>query len=213
MKIQNLFLLFGLMLMAQVAAAQCQSGDCRDGTGIYLFPSGAKYIGQFSDGQMNGIGSCYYSDGSKYQGQWVDGYPQGQGVKILADGTEIRGEWLKGKLQEPPAPEPEEKPEGIVAEQPDEKPAAQPEPPAKEMQTGCVSGDCRNGKGIYIYPSGAIYIGEFKDGEIHGIGACHYSDGSKYQGEWVSRYPEGRGTKIFPDGTKWTRKLASGSAH
>jgi hypothetical protein len=204
MKIQNLFLLFGLMLMAQVAAAQCQSGDCRDGTGIYLFPSGAKYIGQFSDGQMNGIGSCYYSDGSKYQGQWVDGYPQGQGVKILADGTEIRGEWLKGKLQEPPAPEPEEKPEGIVAEQPDEKPAAQPEPPAKEMQTGCVSGDCRNGKGIYIYPSGAIYIGEFKDGEIHGIGACHYSDGSKYQGEWVSRYPEGRGTKIFPDGTKWT---------
>ncbi|MEZ4948394.1 MAG: hypothetical protein R2784_03230 [Saprospiraceae bacterium] len=40
----------------------------------------------------------------------------------------------------------------------------------------CMSGDCKNGTGIFIYPSGAKYIGQFKNGEIHGIGACYYTN-------------------------------------
>ena len=203
----TLFLLaFGLTL----ATAQCVSGDCLNGTGIFLFPSGAKYIGQFKNGKMDGIGSCYYSDGSKYQGQWVDSYPEGDGIKTLADGSQLKGMFVKGEYQqpEPPTPEPEAQPANAfaTAEPVQEKAEAKPE----KQQTGCISGDCRNGKGIYIYTSGAIYIGEFKDGEIHGIGACYYSDGSKYQGEWVYRYPEGRGTKTFPDGQKWTGRWKKG---
>jgi len=76
--------------------------------------------------------------------------------------------------------------------------------PAERQTTG----DCQNGKGIFIYRSGAVYIGDFKNGEIHGVGVCSYSDGSKYQGEWVHRYPEGRGTKTFPDGAKYRIEIA-----
>lgn len=188
-----------------------------------VYPSGGKYIGQFKDGKANGIGSFYYSDGSKYQGNWKDNYPEGKGIKIYPDGSRTEGYWAKGK----PAPAPVE----VVATKETEAETETQEalveviieeekkmtleerinnPTKNPQQTGCISGNCRNGKGIYIYPSGAIYIGEFKDGQIHGIGVCNYTDGSKYQGNWVFRYPEGRGTKISPDGRKWTGEWKKG---
>jgi hypothetical protein len=185
---KHFFTLVFLFFLAKTSLnAQCVSGDCRDGSGIFLYPSGAKYIGQFKDGQIFGIGSCYYTDGSKYQGEWENGKPHGKGIRIAPDGRRTEGTWKEGKLVETA---------GKGA-----SPQAQGEEPS---QTGCISGDCRNGKGIYIYPSGAIYIGEFKNGEIHGVGVCYYSDGSKYQGQWVHRYPEGRGTKYYSDGSKRT---------
>lgn len=198
-----------LLFVLSFVSGQCVSGDCVNGTGIYLFPSGAKYIGQFKNSKMEGIGSCYYTDGSKYQGEWEESYPQGNGIKILADGSRQKGEFIKGEYQipNPPAPVPPAEKMDAFAAAPEK--AAEPAK-KEEQQKGCISGDCKNGKGIYIYPSGAIYIGEFKEGEIHGIGACHYSDGTKYQGEWVFRYPEGRGTKTFADGTKWTGRWKKG---
>ncbi|RME07911.1 MAG: hypothetical protein D6816_06145, partial [Bacteroidetes bacterium] len=71
-------------------------------------------------------------------------------------------------------------------------------------QSQCISGDCKNGTGIFLYPSGAKYVGQFKDGEIHGVGACYYSDGSVYRGEWKNRFPDGLGTKTLADGRSWT---------
>ncbi len=208
----RIFWLLGIFWLLAVtwADAQCLSGDCQNGTGVYLFPSGAKYIGQFKNGKMDGIGSCYYTDGSKYQGHWVAGFPEGEGVRIDPDGTRHKGKWKQGKRVEEPKPVEslaEAPPPPAEMEEPEEP---EPEKEEKKQQTGCVSGNCQNGKGIYIYPSGAIYIGEFVNGEIHGIGACYYTDGSKYQGEWVHRYPEGRGTKIFPDGKKWTGNWVKG---
>lgn len=203
-------LFFFFMLLGSLLQAQCISGDCLNGTGIFVFPSGARYVGQFKEGKLHGIGTCTYTDGSKYQGQWVSGYPEGDGVRIEVDGTRRRGTWKKGEEV------PDEKPATMIAgvkEDPPTPDVKMEEPAASEkesVQTGCVSGDCKNGKGIFIYASGAIYIGEFKDGEIHGIGACHYSDGSKYQGQWVYRYPEGRGTKTMPNGAKWTGNWKKG---
>ena len=73
---------------------------------------------------------------------------------------------------------------------------------ANEATSQCLSGNCENGRGKYRYPSGAIYSGEFADGEIHGIGECRYSDGRRYIGEWVHRYPEGKGIMHLTNGTK-----------
>ena len=75
---------------------------------------------------------------------------------------------------------------------------------AATLSAQCVSGNCTNGKGTFQYPSGAKYIGDFKNGEIHGIGVCYYTNGSKYSGEWKNRYPDGKGTKTYSDGTTRT---------
>ena len=77
-------------------------------------------------------------------------------------------------------------------------------------QAQCVSGDCQSGIGKYILPSGAIYEGEFKNGEVHGIGTCTYSDGSIYHGEWEYRFPHGRGSKLYPDKEIWAGKWNKG---
>ena len=77
------------------------------------------------------------------------------------------------------------------------------------LQAQCVSGDCKNGRGTFIFPTGAKYSGDFKNGEIHGLGVCYYTTTSKYSGEWKNRYPEGKGTKTYADGT--TRTGLSGS--
>ncbi len=169
--------------------AQCVSGDCQNGTGIYIYNSGAKYVGQFKNNLSEGIGSCYYTDGSKYQGEWADGKPNGEGAKLYPDGRKEEGQWRNGRLvQESQANILKDIESGVRA----------------KGQTGCISGDCHNGKGIYIYKSGAVYVGEFRRSEIHGIGVCYYTDGSKFQGEWEHGYPSGRGTKTYPDHTRRT---------
>ena len=77
--------------------AQCISGNCIDGTGTYSYPSGAKYIGDFQKGKMNGWGMCTYSNGSIYKGEWKNGYPHGKGKKVLANKKEWSGIWVKGR--------------------------------------------------------------------------------------------------------------------
>lgn len=168
--------------------AQCVSGDCQNGQGAMILANGAKYYGEFKNGEMTGEGACYYPDGIVYQGQWLKGLPQGKGVKVFPNGTREEGEWRRGTL----VAETEISVEEFVRKG------------RESNQTGCISGDCTSGQGIYIYPSGAVYIGEFKSGEIHGVGVCYYSDGSKYQGEWAHRYPDGNGTKTQKDGSQRT---------
>ena len=178
------FILF--LISSHLLSAQCISGNCSTGNGTFLYPSGSKYIGQFKAGKKDGIGSLYYADGTRYQGQWAYDQPNGEGMEILPDGSKREGIWKNGSLKEPV------KKNTLV------------DKGLEDRQIGCISGDCKTGKGIYIYPSGAIYIGDFNNGEVHGFGTCHYADGSTYQGQWVHRYPEGRGTKTFKDGNKRT---------
>lgn len=45
----------------------------------------------------------------------------------------------------------------------------------KSIKPTCISGDCKNGKGVLIYASGNRYEGDFKDGKIHGIGTLYNS--------------------------------------
>lgn len=162
---------------------QCISGDCKSGKGIFIYEDGAKYIGDFHKSLRSGEGSCYYADGSRYEGYWEDDQPNGEGVKYYANGREESGFWKKGQLVET-------------------KVMNQVNQLLRNGEQGCVSGNCQNGSGIFVMPSGAVYEGAFSNGEIHGQGTCYYPDGSKYQGNWARRFPDGLGTKTFPDGSR-----------
>ena len=82
-------------------------------------------------------------------------------------------------------------------------------------KVGCISGDCQNGKGTYVLSDGSVYVGDFKMGEIHGVGVCYYQDGSRYRGEWAHRLPHGKGSRYFPNGQKrtghWKRGVPVGA--
>ncbi|MBX2929822.1 MAG: caspase family protein [Saprospiraceae bacterium] len=193
MKTTCILLLSLCIFSISLSGQQCLSGNCLNGSGVYLFPSGAKYVGQFKNGVPSGTGSCAYSDGRKYQGEWLNGLQNGKGIQIFPDGSRIRGVWSMGRIvseEQAAGPQSEFRPRNIVV--------------------GCISGDCDNGEGIYIFPSGAVYIGHFRNGEVHGIGVCDYSDGSRYSGEWKNRFPDGTGTKTYADGSRRTGRWERG---
>ena len=171
------------------ALAQCVSGDCKNGRGIFIYPSGAKYIGEFKDGEIHGVGTCYYTDGSKYQGNWENRFPQGKGKKIYPDGSKWEGQWLKGK--------PTDGKGNVIAEIFVSKGN---ENDGTDIQSGCLKGDCKNGEGIYAYADGSKYEGQFNGGNIEGKGIWYYPNGDKYIGEFKSNYQHGFGKVVNDDG-------------
>ncbi|MEM9991849.1 MAG: caspase family protein [Bacteroidota bacterium] len=182
-----------LIVVATTAAiAQCQSGDCKNGSGIYVLPSGAKYMGSFKDGIINGFGTCYYKNGSKYQGYWSERYPEGDGTMTFADKTTWTGRWQKGQPinemgQVVQLTQLEFKAKGVDND---------------DIQSGCVYGNCYTGYGTFAYKNGSLYKGEFTRGVIEGHGIFYFQNGDRYEGEFKDGLSEGKGIFYYINGDR-----------
>ena len=66
--------------------------------------------------------------------------------------------------------------------------------------TGCVSGNCVNGKGKMVYDNGNMYEGDFVTGEKDGQGTYTYKDGGYYTGAWKNNLENGYGKKYSKSG-------------
>lgn len=65
---------------------------------------------------------------------------------------------------------------------------------------GCKSGDCKNGNGIYVYGTGEVYSGSFKNDKRHGNGNILYKDGDRFSGNFQNDKKSGIGTYRFASG-------------
>lgn len=54
-------------------AKDCIDGDCQNGIGTFLFSDGAKYIGSWKNGKMDGDGQFKFPSGRGYRGKWQKG--------------------------------------------------------------------------------------------------------------------------------------------
>lgn len=70
-----------------------------EGKGVFTWPDGRKYVGDYLNDQKHGIGTFTWSDGRVYHGEWVDGKQHGHGTYIK-DGKKREGIWQKGKRTE-----------------------------------------------------------------------------------------------------------------
>lgn len=169
-----LLVLFSLLIYMPFSDAQCLVGDCKDGYGKLVYKNGDTYIGQFKDGKSHGQGICVYSNpdlkGMKYVGSWKAGKIEGEGRMYQADGTV--------------------KQQGIWENNRYKE----------EGSYGCISGDCANGYGIYLFKDGTKYLGIFKNEKPAVQGTVFYTNGSKYVGEWKNNKRNGKGTFFTPDG-------------
>ncbi len=177
----------------------CISGDCHTGKGIYIYPSGAIYIGEFANGEIHGVGVCYYSDGTKYQGEWSHRYPEGKGTKSYPDGTRRTGFWKKGQ--------PVNAQGRLLTELVNARKETVDIP---DIQSGCISGDCSGGQGVFAYPDGSRYEGQFYLGKPEGWGSFFYANGEKYTGGFRSGYPHGQGKLVRADGSLRTGRWENG---
>jgi|AntRauTorckE5430_2_1112549.scaffolds.fasta_scaffold00260_11 hypothetical protein len=152
-----------------------------NGFGMKIMNDGAKVIGNFFEGQINGYGLYYYPTGEKYVGHFKNGYKDGEG--ILVDNTEVtNGIWLE---------------DDYVRENPN------------EFQ-GCKTGDCVDGKGVYVYSDYTLYDGGFENAKASGYGICYYSDDDIYIGNWKAHDFDGQGVLYSRNGTKQDGEWSNG---
>ena len=161
-----------------LSTAQCTKGNCYNGNGTFVYPSGAKYIGTFQRGKMHGQGALYFSNGNKYFGQWVHQYREGRGKMVFANGDTFRGHFKRGKMNG----------EGTMHYANGSK------------YEGNWIDDQATGKGKFQFTDGKIYTGDFRNGSLHGEGTMVYSDQSKYVGAWKNNQRDGHGTFTYSDG-------------
>ena len=58
----------------------------------------------------------------------------------------------------------------------------------------------REGHGKYVWPSGAVYEGEWKADKMEGFGKYVWTNSDVYEGEWKAGHREGRGTELTDGG-------------
>jgi len=68
---------------------------------------------------------------------------------------------------------------------------------------GCISGNCENGQGTYVWDDGDKYVGAWQNGKRNGQGTFTWVNGSKYVGEYKDSKRNGQGTLTWANGEKY----------
>jgi hypothetical protein len=155
------------LLSSSALIAQCVSGNCLNGKGTFVFDSGAKYSGEFLNGQMNGQGILTFSNGDKYLGSFANQYREGSGKFVFANGDEYVGKVKKNKFQG----------EGKI-KYADGK-----------TYEGNWEDNKPNGLGEIRFVDGARYEGMVKDGNPEGEGLMVYANKTQFSGKWKNGQP------------------------
>lgn len=175
-----LLCVLAVMCMQTLLTGQvnCTKGNCRNGYGECIFPSGDKYAGQFKNGRIHGPGILTYKDGSKYIGNWDNQQRSGEGRMIFANRNEYLGMFSDNQING----------EGTM----------------KYTNGNVYKGqwlDGRpHGRGIFTYANEDHYDGMFFNGQCEGRGTMEYANGSVYEGEWSKNKRHGQGKLTFADG-------------
>ena len=80
------------------------------------------------------------------------------------------------------------------------------------LKTGCIKGNCINGKGTFIWPNGDKYNGNWKNEKPHGLGTFIWVNGTKYIGDWEFGIQNGQGTVTWANGDKYIGGRKNGEA-
>lgn len=164
---------------------QCISGNCMTGKGVFIFPSGGKYDGQFLEGKLMGKGIFYYTNGNVYTGDWQKNIRVGKGTLKMATGDTYTGDFKANVFWG----------YGIYKFS------------NGEIYEGEWYNDKAKGNGKYNFPTGEHYEGQFEDGKFTGYGKYIYTNKSVYEGEWLDNKRHGEGTYTDKNGTiqsgKW----------
>jgi antitoxin component YwqK of YwqJK toxin-antitoxin module len=140
----------------------CVKGDCKNGFGYYVWDDGTKYMGEFKNGLVNGLGTLIWAEG-KFIGSFIDAKRCGYGREYDKDNVLVKqGEW-DGDLYYP----------NLSIEK------------KYSINEKCTVGNCIDGFGIFIetFEPGwndafrdyvntyeIKYEGFWKDGKFNGLG-------------------------------------------
>ncbi|XP_060795716.1 radial spoke head 10 homolog B [Neoarius graeffei] len=173
----------------------------RHGTGTYKSPKTCTvYRGQWNKGQRYGKGTMYYNQeatswyegdwennrregwgircypsGDTYEGQWKNSVRHGEGtMKWIHLGQQYSGQWLNGVQH------------GHGTHTWFLRRVSGSQYPLRNEYKGEFVQGLRHGQGTFVYASGAVYSGCWKDNKKHGQGKFVFKNGCIYEGEFIN---------------------------
>ncbi|MDR0532250.1 MAG: hypothetical protein LBG83_09355 [Oscillospiraceae bacterium] len=171
---------------------------------------GYTYTGTLHAGKFSGGGKVSFSDGSHYEGDFLDGSFQGQGKFTGTDGWSYEGLFENGRPTT-----------GILYTKQGELNVdfsrgeiALHNAEALKLwkYSGGLSARGQRGSGVFTFPDGAKYAGEFANGFAEGQGTYTDGDGKAlYTGGWATGLYSGEGKYAAPDGSfRYEGQFANG---
>jgi hypothetical protein len=155
----------------------CVSGDCENGWGKYVWEDGNWYEGNWKNGKQHGQGNLYWFNGNTYFGDWKNNLMDGIGTLIWKDSNIYKGEFKNGSMN---GKGKEYSKDSVLI-----RTGVWIDGVYQVGNTGCISGDCENGTGTFLFEIGHKYIGEWKNSKFHGTGTYYLENGDIYhKGQW-----------------------------
>ena len=71
----------------------------KDGIGVFKWPDGTKYEGEFIKDRIEGLGQIYFLDGNIFRGQILNGLPHGYGEFTWNNDNKYVGNYINGKKE------------------------------------------------------------------------------------------------------------------
>lgn len=161
----------------------CLKGNCLDGLGIYAYLDGSRYQGSFARGKADGWGTWFYLNGDKYIGNFKQNLFHGKGAFYEREERKYTGFFDMGEY--------------IGAEE-------------ASIEEGCLSGNCDDGEGVYVFEDRSRYEGSFKASLPDGSGTCLYANGEEYKGYWAEGAFQGAGTLKLQNGSEVVGRWSAG---
>ncbi|MCC7520877.1 MAG: hypothetical protein IT220_04515 [Flavobacteriaceae bacterium] len=179
------------------------TGDCENGYGVLNYENGEQYEGFFKDGMRNGPGIIMYDDGSTFTGYWENDEKNGVGMYSGIEGAYYFG-FHQASLRHGYGYE-QQTVEGLTTINPgiwEEGSQIKTLGFADNfVTTGCVNGDCQDGFGKFMYDSGDVGIGYFKNGLMDKFGMVVYASGDIFFGDIIDNEFEGFGIYLWKNGS------------
>lgn len=172
------FTLVSLFGATHVLKAQCISGNCKEGNGVYLYKDKSRYEGQFSNSLPNGKGKIYYASGSIFDGFNVAGLKNGFGKYKYYTNDYYEGTFKNDKF------------EGIGKFTTSDG----------NVYEGVYKDGQLNGKGTMTFKDGDKYVGNFIGDMPDGVGVFYYSDGNRFEGTFKKGKKNGSGILYYTKG-------------
>lgn len=183
-------------------ATGCLHGDCEEGYGLYRYTEGDRYFGDHANGTREGFGTYYFQNGNKYIGEWKNGAIDGFGVFYWADGAKYIGHFTQTTKNGYGVYYYSDGTKSIGVWENDVYQYSKNGMLASNDYKRCISGDCENGFGEYLFESG-YYKGEWKDGYMSGKGDYIFDSGDFYTGQWSENKRNGEGIFYFTEGGRF----------
>ena len=185
-----------------------------NGKGIYSRKDNniqRKYEGNFRDNYSDGIGieEVVYEDGSvqRYEGQWARDAKHGKGVLITPKGGKFEGSWNEGimgcAMFIPLQPNTIQCMVGVFGQGSD----------GDLLVHGDEEQPLLQGHGSMRMVNGDEYIGEFQDGEFHGLGMYKFACGDVCTGEYRHGRSNGEGSYMYAEGCFYRGSFEDDQVH